>query len=122
MMSSSSRHSKVMTTRGRCWNGRFTMRTSDRAIDFGFMRFATKRKPAPTGSAGFPACRWGRLVDCQLLVERGVANGALDLVEGAHLDLAHALTADAEFLREILQGGRLVLQSPLRQDAPLARV
>src|SRR6202142_874082 len=46
----------------------------------------------------------------------------LHLREGAHLDLAHALARDAEFLGE-LQGGDLVLGGPARlEDAPLALV
>src|SRR6185369_7199860 len=121
-MSSSSRHSRVMMMRGRRRNGRLTMRTSDRAIDLSFMRFATKEKPAPTGSAGLTVCRWGRLVRSQLFVQSGVADGALDLVEGTHLDLAHALAADAELLGQVLERGRLVLEAALRQDAPLARI
>ena len=63
-----------------------------------------------------------RSVHRQLLVERGVADGALDLVERSHLDLAHALAADSELLREVLQGGRLIIQAPLGKDAPLARI
>ena len=58
-----------------------------------------------------------RSVRRQLLVQGRVADGALDLVEGAHLDLAHALAADAELLGKVLEGGRLVLQAPLRADS-----
>src|ERR1700730_19471742 len=46
----------------------------------------------------------------------------LHLLEGAHLDLAHALPAEAEFLRQ-LRKRDLFLGEPARlEDAPLALV
>src|SRR5437763_12565585 len=44
----------------------------------------------------------------------------LQFLEGAHLDLADALAGDAELLREILEGGRVVLEPALDEDVPLA--
>src|SRR5438094_315018 len=46
----------------------------------------------------------------------------LQLFEGAHLDLAHALARDAVLLRQILEGGRVVAQTPLGQDMALTVV
>src|SRR5215218_508023 len=46
----------------------------------------------------------------------------LDLLEGAHLDLAHALARDAEFLGQLRERD-LFLGEPARlEDAPLALV
>src|SRR2546423_377657 len=44
----------------------------------------------------------------------------LQFLEGTHLDLADALAGDAELLREILEGGRVVLEPALDKDVPLA--
>ena len=46
----------------------------------------------------------------------------LQLLEGAHLDLAHPLAGDVVLLRQILQRGRIVLQPPLDQDVALPLV
>src|SRR3954469_2604560 len=49
-------------------------------------------------------------------------HGILDLLEGAHLDLADALPRDAELGRELLKGDRVVRETPRLEDAPLAGV
>src|SRR2546428_13489447 len=46
----------------------------------------------------------------------------LHLLEGAHLDLAHALARDAEFVGEILERDRVVGEAPRLEDAALALV
>src|ERR1039457_3633572 len=46
----------------------------------------------------------------------------LHLLEGAHLDLAHALARDAEFGCQILERDRIVRQAARLEDAPLALV
>src|SRR5712691_4602816 len=43
----------------------------------------------------------------------------LHLLEGAHLDLAHALARDAEFGGQILERDRIVGEPPRLEDAPL---
>jgi len=51
-----------------------------------------------------------------------VLHCVLDLLEGAYLDLAHALARDAEFLGQLSERD-LFLGEPTRfEDAPLARV
>src|SRR3546814_1290565 len=64
----------------------------------------------------------GVLADRQAFLYGGVADRLLQLLEGAHLDLAHTLAADAVFLREVLQRGRVVLQTALLQNMTLALV
>src|ERR1039457_2095550 len=44
----------------------------------------------------------------------------LHLLEGAHLDLAHALARDAEFGCQILERDRIVRETARLEDAPLA--
>src|SRR5262249_55633327 len=44
----------------------------------------------------------------------------LHLLEGAHLDLAHALARDAELHRQILERDRIVGELARLEDAPLA--
>src|SRR5215469_10222131 len=46
----------------------------------------------------------------------------LQLLEGAYLDLAHALARDAVLLREIFESGRVVAQPAFGQDMTLAVV
>src|SRR5674476_805131 len=46
----------------------------------------------------------------------------LHLLEGAHLDLAHALARDAEFGCQILERDRIVRETARLEDAPLALV
>jgi hypothetical protein len=46
----------------------------------------------------------------------------LDLLEGAHLDLADAFAADAELGRQLLQRHGLLGESARLEDAPLAVV
>src|SRR5262249_57586384 len=46
----------------------------------------------------------------------------LQLLEGAHLDLAHALARDAELLGKLRERDRIVPQPPRLEDAPLAVV
>src|ERR1017187_4618889 len=46
----------------------------------------------------------------------------LHLLEGAHLDLAHALARDAEFGCQILERDRIVRQAGPPESAPLAVV
>src|SRR3712207_929632 len=58
-----------------------------------------------------------RLAGGEVLLDR-----LLDLLEGAHLDLAHALARDAELGGELLEGDRIVGQAARLEDAPLARV
>src|SRR3546814_15983332 len=56
------------------------------------------------------------------LLYGGVAERLLHLLEGAHRVRAHTLAADAVFLREVLQRGRVVLQTALLQNMTLALV
>src|ERR1700730_8019664 len=44
----------------------------------------------------------------------------LHLLEGAHLDLAHALARDAELHRQILERHRIIGELACFEDAPLA--
>src|SRR5258708_1178807 len=44
------------------------------------------------------------------------------LLEGAHLDLAHALARDPELVRQLLERDRLVGEPARLEDAPLAFV
>ena len=44
----------------------------------------------------------------------------LQLLEGAHFDLAHAFAADAVFLREFFERRRIVAQPPRFDDVALA--
>src|SRR6516225_6400597 len=46
----------------------------------------------------------------------------LEFLEGAHLDLAHALARDAVLLRQVLERRRVFPQAPLGQDVTLAVV
>src|SRR4029077_15609160 len=46
----------------------------------------------------------------------------LQLLEGAHLDLAHPLARDAVLLRQILERRRVVAQAALAEDMTLALV
>src|SRR5690606_21620463 len=55
-----------------------------------------------------------------LEVARATAHGLLHFLEGANLDLADALAADAEFPREFLQGHRILGQAACLEDAALA--
>src|SRR5579883_723632 len=57
-----------------------------------------------------------------LLLDGEVLHRLLQLLEGAHLDLPHALARDPVFLGEVLEGGRVLLETPLDEDAPLARI
>src|SRR5437870_13534563 len=61
---------------------------------------------------------------CSMRHEAALDGGGLDrllqLFEGAHLDLAHSLARDAVLLGEILEGGRVVPQTPLGQGMALA--
>src|ERR1044071_4898426 len=66
----------------------------------GLRRRSGRRREAPLEGARF---------DC-----------LLQLLEGAHLDLADALAGDAELLRQVLEGRRVVLEPSLPQDVPLA--
>src|SRR5690606_15328397 len=49
-------------------------------------------------------------------------DGLLHLLEGADLDLAHALAGDAELAGEILERDRVVAQAACLEDAALALV
>ena len=51
-----------------------------------------------------------------------VLHRLLHLVEGAHLDLAHALARDAKLGGEVLERDRVIDQPPRLEDAPLALV
>ena len=44
------------------------------------------------------------------------------LFKGVHLDLAHALARDAEFLRQLFQSDRVLGEPPRLENTPLARV
>ena len=57
-----------------------------------------------------------------LVLAGRLLHGRLDLLEGAHLDLADALAADAELRGEVLQRRRLLGQAPRLEDALLAVV
>jgi hypothetical protein len=56
------------------------------------------------------------------LLDRGDAglHRLLHLLEGAHLDLAHALARDAELARQVLERDRVVGQPARLEDAALA--
>lgn len=56
------------------------------------------------------------------LFDDGGLDRLLQLLEGAHLDLAHPLARDAVLLRQILKGGRVIAQAPLGQDVAFAIV
>src|SRR5262249_24545459 len=73
---------------------------------------APSRKPQPR--------RLGRGREPPL--QRALLDCALKLLEGAHLDLAHPLTGYAELAGEILEGGRVILEPALDEDAPLTVV
>src|SRR6516225_395023 len=51
-----------------------------------------------------------------------VLHRLLHLLEGAHLDLAHALARDAELVGELLERDRLVNEAARLEDAALALV
>src|SRR5260221_2773072 len=61
------------------------------------------------GSAGLPRRRHG-------------SHSLLQLLEGAHLDLADALARNAELVRQLLKRHRLVRQSARLQNATFALV
>ena len=46
----------------------------------------------------------------------------LDLFEGPHLDLPHALTRHAEFIGQLLECDRVIGQASRLEDAPLALI
>jgi hypothetical protein len=48
-----------------------------------------------------------------------VSHRPLHLLEGAHLDLAHALARDAELRRQVLKRDRIIRQAARLEDAPL---
>src|SRR5690348_8850290 len=54
-------------------------------------------------------------------VARRGLDRALQLLEGAHLDLAHPFARDVVALREVLERRRHVAQAPLDEDVALAR-
>src|SRR5690349_14138872 len=85
------------------------------------MRTGSKkaRRPLPSRLSCFSST-WRSVR--QTLFDDGVLHRLLQLLEGAHLDLAHAFARDAVTLAEFLQRGRLVLQAPLAQDVALALV
>ena len=58
------------------------------------------------------------------MLHRGdaVFDRALNLLERAHLDLAHALARDAELVREFLEGDRVFGEAARLEDAPFAVV
>src|SRR5690606_23082141 len=64
----------------------------------------------PTGGA--PGSAGGQ----ELALGRRRLNRLLQLLEGAHLDLAHALAADPVFLRQILERRRILLEAALGED------
>src|SRR5690606_30302575 len=55
-----------------------------------------------------------------LLFDDALLDRLLQLLERAHLDLAHALAADAELLREVLERERLLAQAALGEDVTFA--
>ena len=48
-----------------------------------------------------------------------VLDRLLHFLEGAHLDLAHALARDAELGRQVLKRDRIIRQAARLEDAPL---
>src|SRR3546814_16289186 len=58
----------------------------------------------------------------QLLVNRGVADRLLQLLERPHLDLPDPFPADVVFLAPVLERGRVVAQPALGEDVALAVV
>src|SRR5579862_837868 len=62
---------------------------------------------------GSSACHRERMA---ALFGEGALHLLLQLLEGAHLDLPHALAADAIFLRELFQRRRLVLEPSVFDD------
>src|SRR5207245_5445411 len=76
-----------------------------------------------------PRCRMSVSMRRQRLrAVRGLHRGdavfyrLLHLLEGAHLDLAHALARDAELVGEFFQRDRVVGKAARLEDAPLALV
>ena len=63
-----------------------------------------------------------RLMRDQAAFDRGGLDRLLQLLEGAHLDLADPLARDAVLLRQILERRRVLLEAPLGQDVALALV
>ena len=57
-----------------------------------------------------------------LLLDRKVLHSLLELFEGAHFDLPHALAGNAVFLGEILERRGIVFQPALHEDLALARI
>ena len=58
----------------------------------------------------------------QPLLEGGVAHGLLNLVEAAHLDLAHPFAGDAVRPAQAFQRGAFFLEAALGEDIALAGV
>src|SRR5262249_59602379 len=69
--------------------------------------------------------QWRPVVTRQLLRLRRWDLGpdySLYLVEGAHLDLAHALARDPELGGQVLERDRIIRQPPRLEDAALALI
>src|SRR6202022_300253 len=77
----------------------------------------------PDKSRGHSALRaGGQLRAWPLQLARTLLHCLLHLLEGADLDLADPLAADAEFGRELLQRDRILGQPARLEDAPFAVV
>src|SRR5689334_14111320 len=86
---------------------------------------ATHRSPKWNGLLVWVGA--GLAATCGTMAPQGALNhlrlhGLLELLEGAHLDLAHPLAGDAVLLRQLLERGRVVPQAALDQDVALALV
>src|SRR5262245_8490896 len=64
----------------------------------------------------------GRCFHRLLQRRHAILDGLLHLFEGAHLNLAHALARHAELGCKLLEGDRVISQSPGLEDAPLALI
>ena len=69
--------------------------------------------------AALQAGRGGEQVDLDRVLDP-LEQGGLQLLQGAVLDLAHALLADAEAHAELLQRAAVLAQAPLVDDGALA--
>src|SRR5690606_42096576 len=58
----------------------------------------------------------------QVLFGCHVADRFLQLLERPHLDLPDALAADTVNVAQLFERARLILEAPLREDMPLARI
>ncbi len=73
-------------------------------------------RPPHKGEVG----NYAGLSEWAALLDQRALHLVLQLLEGAYLDLAHALAADPVFLRQLLERRGVVLQAPRLDDLALA--